>query len=347
MDRRYFLSALAGAAMLPRWARAQALAASGPLNLLVGGPEAGQASRWGNAFALAMANAYPGSPNIVAEPVGGLDGVSCANRLDTQVMPDGRTAALLPGAALIAYLTGDSRVHFDPTRWTSLLAGCNSGVLMLRAPSGSPPSLATLQAMAPLRLGAAQPQSTDLAALLGLARLGVRTEPVFGLHGSAEKTQAFIAGAVDAVFICDEGTPEDLTPLQASGARPVFCIGAPGPDGAALPDPQFPGLPLVPALGPAVSPLLDSAYEAAAAAARLDFLLVLPRLTDPAAVARWRVAAQAAAASPAVQAAAEASSVSLQPATVLANSLTTLSIIPAEQSQLMAFLAKAYGWQPG
>ena len=348
MKRRHLLGTLAATALLPGAAHAQAVVpAAGPMTLLVAGPDGGQTSRWGNAFALAIANAFPGTPNIIPQPVGGLDGVTGANRLDALLVPDGRSAAILPGAALIAYLTGDTRVHFDPTHWTPVLAGFNSGVLMLRAPAGSTPTITTLQKMSPLRIGVAQTQSGDLAALLALARLGVTTAPVFGLHGSAEKTRAFIAGTVDAVFISGEGVPEDLTPLTASGAVPAFCLGAPGPDSSVGPDPLFPTLSLATALGPAVSPLLDSAYEAAAAAARLDFLLVLPRLTDPSAVAEWRSAAQQAANSPAVNAAAQASSISLQPASVLANALTTLAIVPTERPQLLAFLAKNYGWQPG
>ncbi|HTQ70918.1 MAG TPA: hypothetical protein VMH92_05425 [Acidocella sp.] len=349
MKRRHMLGALAASALLPGTARAQAeaQAALGPMNLLVAGPDGGLTSRWGSALALAMANAFPGTPNIVAEPVGGLDGVTGANRLDALMVPDGRSAAILPGAALIAYLIGDSRVHFDPTHWTPLLTGCKSGVLMLRAPNGTVPTLNTLQKMAPLRIGAAQPQSDDLAALLALARLGISTAPVFGLHSSEDKTRAFIAGTVDSVFICGEGVPEDLTPLTASGAVPAFCIGAPGPDGTAGPDPLFPGLALPTALGPAVSPFLESAYEAAAAAARLDFLLVLPRLSDPGAVAQWRSAAQDAAATPALSAAAQASSITLQPSSVLTIALAALSIVPAEQPDLLGFLAKNYGWQPG
>lgn len=345
MKRRHLLGALGAAALLPNNARAQT--AQRPITLLVAGPKGGQTSRWGSAFALAMSDTFPGTPNVVAEPIGGLDGVTGANRLDALLVPDGHNGAILPGVTLIAYLTGDSRVHYDPTHWTPLLAGCNSGVLMLRGPKGTVPTLNTLQKMAPLRMGAAGLQSNDIAALLALARLGIPTAPIFGLHDSAEKIRAFIAGTVDAVFICGEGVPEDITPLLASGAVPAFCIGAPGPGGTAGPDPLFPGLALPTALGPAVSPLLDSTYEAAAAAARLDFMLVLPRLTDPNAVALWRSATMNSAKTPAVHAAAEASSITLQPAPVLANALTALSIVPTEQPKLLSFLAKTYGWQPG
>ena len=116
-------------------------AGADPLALLVAGPEGDQTSRWGNACALAMQAGFPGVPKIMTQPVGGLDGVTGANRLDALVVPDGKTAAILPGASLIAWMTGDSRVHFDPTRWIPLMAGGNSGVLVVRsdpqAPAGS------------------------------------------------------------------------------------------------------------------------------------------------------------------------------------------------------------------
>ncbi len=349
MKRRHMLGILAASPLLPGAARAQTATqlTAGPMSLLVAGPDGGEISRWGNAVALAISDAYPGTPNIVPRPIGGLDGVTGANRLDALVVPDGRCAAILPGEALIAYLTGDARVHFDPTHWTPLLSGGASGVLMLRAPHGRPPELDTLRKMAPLRIGAARPQSADLAALLALARLGIATAPIFGMYGSAAKTSAFAAGTVDAVFISGEGVPEDLPPLLASGGVPAFTIGTTGQDGTTAPDPLFPGVALATALGPAVSPLLDSVYRAAAAAARLDFLLVLPRLTNPAAVTQWRHAALQAAKSPALSAAAQASSISLQPAPVLAGALAALAAVPAEQPQLLAFMAKTYGWQPG
>lgn len=349
MKRRSILSAFGASLALPCSAWAATPGQPGghiPMSLMVAGPQGGQTSRWGDALALALASGFPGAPTIASNPVGGLDGVTGANQLDTLMIPDGSSAAILPGATLTAYLLGDVRVHYDPTKWTPILAGCNSGVLMLRAPKGANPTLATLQNMAPLRIGAARPQSNDLAALLALARLGVTTAPVFGLNSSAEKTRAFIAGTVDAVFICGEGVPEDLDALIASGAIPAFCLGITQPDGAISPDPLFPTLPLATALGPAANPMLDTAYEAAAAAARLDFMLVLPHLTAANAVAQWRSASTAAIQNPAIEAAAGASSISLQSAFVLADMLATLTNIPTIQPNLLAFLAQTYGWQP-
>ena len=346
MKRRHLLGGMLGgvAAMTasPRFAWADAGAP--PLNLLVAGPDGGQTSRWGNACALALSPCLPGTPNILPQTVGGLDGVTGANQLDALVVPDGKTAAILPGVTLIAYLTGDSRVHFDPTRWVPLLAGVNSGVLMLR--STPKPDIAALRAGPPVRLAADQPQSRDLAAMLGLARLGIATAPVFGLRDTDAKTRAFIDGEVDAVFLCGEGVPEDIAPLTAAGAVPFFSIGALGADGAIRPDSLFPGLADARSLGPAITPELDTAYQAAAAAAQLDFLLVLPKLADPVAAASWAKAAAQAATSPALAAAASASSISLQPAPALAGALASLAITPAAQGSMLAYLAKNCGWQP-
>ena len=314
------------------------------------GPAGDLISRWGNACALAITPNFPGAPPLVPQPGGGLDGVTGANQLDALVVPDGRTAAILPGAALIAWLTGDPRVHFDPTRWEPVMAGRNSGVLVVRSASKVAPTVAMLRAMPPLRLAADEPQSNDLAALLALERMRVHAEPIFGLRGTAAKSQAFIAGDADAVFLSGEGVPEDIAPLSANGGVPAFCLGFAGAGGAAgggAGDPLFPGLPdAVTFSGLPASPL-DATYFAAAAAARMDFLMVLPRLTDPGAVAQWRGAAAGAVTAPALAAAASASSIGLVLAPDISAELTALQPAQGTQAQLQTFLAQRFGWQPG
>jgi len=345
MKRRNLLGGLAGALFTALVAR-RASADGGPLSLLVAGPNGGVLSRWGNACALAFSNGIPGTPAILAQTVGGLDGVTGANQLDTQVTPDGHTAALLPGAALLAFLIGDSRVHFDPTRWTPLMSGNASGVLLLRTQPGTPTDIDYLKSLAPLRIAADAPQSADLAALLALARLGIATAPVFGLRGTAAKASAFADGTVDAVFLCGEGVPADAAALTAAGAAPLFSLGVLDDNGAIGPDPQFPDLPDAITFGGSVTSPLDAAYQAAAAAARLDFLLVLPHLTDPTSVALWTQAAQAAGQDPALTSAADASAITLQPAPVLGSALTALALSPTAQASLQDFLSKSLGWQP-
>jgi len=342
MKRRYFLGGCAASVTLAAAARADNGAAS--LDLLVAGPAGEQTDRWANAWALALSPGFPGGPNLLTQPVGGLDGVTGGNRLDALVVPDGKTAAMLPGVSLVAWLTGDARVHFDPTRWAPVLAGGQSGVLVARL-GNTPPSLQALQAFGGLRLAADQPESNDLAALLALERMGVQTAPVFGLRGTEAKTKAFTAGEVDAVFLCGEGVPEDIAPLSANGGVAVFCLGK-MVAGALGPDPLFPGVPEASAFAP-VSASLEAAYHAAAAAARLDYFMVLPRLSDPASLAAWRAAAVAGAADAALQSAASASAVTLLAAPDAMAELAALDISPADQAGLQDFLARRFGWHPG
>jgi len=345
--RRKIILGLPAAAML---STLRCALADGPasLTLVAGGPDGQAMSRWGDACALAMGPCFAGGASLTTQPIGGLDGVTAANYLDALVVADGKTAAMLPGAALTAWLTGDERVHFDPTRWMPVMAGVNSGVLVVRAPTGNAPTLADLRAMPPLRLAADQPESNDLAALLALERLGLKIAPVFGLRNADSKIQAFVAGDADAVFLSGEGVPEDIAPLAANGGVPTFCLGMMAADGSLQPDPLFPGLPDAIMFGNGLTSPLDLVYRAAAAAARLDFIMVLPKLTAPGPVAFWRQAAAAASGAQALDAAASASTVYLQPAPVLQAEMSSLNnLLPADQSGLQAFLIQRFGWQPG
>jgi len=343
--RRHVLAGFLGA-VLPFGRRAWASPGAENLNLLVAGPDGEQTSRWGNACALAMSPGFPGTPDIIPQPAGGLDGVTGANQLDALVVPDGTTAAILPGAALIAWMTGDPRVHFDPTHWAPVLSGTNAGVLVVRLGNAAP-SVTALQKFSPLRLAADSAHSGDLAALLALQCLNVPAAPLFGLRGTDAKTRAFTAGEVDAVFLSGEGVPEDIAPLSANGGVPVFCTGQLDATGATLPDALLPGVPdLASFAGACPSPLI-TAYQAAAAASRLDFFMVLPRLTDPGALAAWRRAGDVATASTALLAAASASSVMLQNADVTAANLAALNLSLTDQTGLQAFIAQRFGQQAG
>jgi hypothetical protein len=343
--KRRFMLAAAAAAMLPA-GRACADSGAASLNLLVGGPDGEQTSRWGDAAALALSAGFPGGPDVITQTAGGLDGVTGANRLDALVVPDGRTAAMLPGASLIAWILGDPRVHFDPTRWVPVMGGTNSGTLVARL-GNKPASVTDLRRFAPLRLAAEAPQSADLAALIALECLGVPTAPVFGLRGVDAKTRAFVASEVDAVFLCGEGVPEDIAPLSANGGAAAFCLGQTDLTGAVIDDPFLPGIPQLAAFTGGQTGPLTPAYAAAAAAARLDFFAVLPKLTDPGSIAAWRLAAASALQSEALDAAARASGVLLQSAPGIAANLNALALSAADQSQLQAFIIQRFGQQAG
>ena len=314
--------------------------------LLAAGPDGALISRWADACALALGPGFPGSPVLQVEPIGGLDGVTGANKFDALVVPDGSTAAIFPGATLLAWLTGDSRVHFDPTHWVAVMAASNAGVLVVRQSSQVTPTRQTIQVGGSLKLAVDQPQSNDLAVLLALARMGVPISPIFGLRGTDAKTKAFLAGEADAVFLCGEGVPEDIAPLAANGGVPVFSLGQLGDDGTLTTDPLFPALPTVESFAPVSTDTpYAAAYQAAAAAARLDFLVTLPHLTDPGAEALWQQAALAAIGTAALGAAADASSVRLRTSAATAAELAALSLSPSDQLGLQNFLQTRFGWR--
>lgn len=348
--RRHMLGLLAAAALqqagsllLPKRALADT---PGGYAILAAGPGGALISRWADACALALGPGFPGGPTLQTQPTGGLDGVTGANRFDASVASDGSTAAMFPGATLLAWLTGDSRVHFDPTHWVPVMGATNSGILVVRLPAGAAPSPQSIAVGGSLKLAADQPESNDLAALLALQRMGVQTAPIFGLRSTDAKTKAFLAGEADAVFLCGEGVPEDIAPLAANGGVPVFSLGRMGDDGKLAADPLFPALPDAIGFG-AVNPdaPLGAAYAAAAAAARLDFLVTLPHLTDPDAVALWQQAAIAAITADALDSAAQASAVNLRAAAGTGAELSALALSPADQAALQGFLQTRFGWR--
>lgn len=312
--------------------------------ILVAGPRNGRTDRWARAFALGLESGLSPGRQIRLQRIGGRGGVTGANRLQTMVVPDGKTAAMVPNQVAIAFLAGDPRVHFQPGEWISVVAGLSTAVLVVRG------GLPRLSDPAPIRLAAASPESTDLAALLAFHRLGVATAPIFGLRGAAAVARAFEAGQADAVLLTGEEIPADAAPLAAAGGVAVGTLGALDSQDQPIGDPLFPDLPTIHKIAAArrIAPLprpLERAYRAVAAASRLDFLMVLPPLTTPAAVARWRQAALGAVAMPALKDAADASAISLT-VTKAAAAVAPLNVSPGELLALRQFLFRHFGWRP-
>jgi hypothetical protein len=88
-----------------------------------------------------------------------------------------------------------------------------------------------------------------------------------------------------------------------------------------------------------------AAYAAAAAAARLDFLVTLPHLTDPNSIGLWQQAAQTAIATSALDSAADASSVNLRGYAGTGAELNALALSPNDQAALQGFLQTRFGWR--
>lgn len=268
--------------------------------VLVAGPEGGGMDRWGRIIQPALAHALPPDTSVTIANAGGADGVTGANQFATRAEPDGRTMLLAPPEAVLAWLVGDPRAKYDIGRWTTVMVATTPAVLILRQ------GLAVKQK--PVRIAVPNLTSTALAGVLALELMGARAEPVTGVGVDAH-VAAFASGAVDAVLARGPRSEEQVHSLMRAGGWPTLALSAsvPGPSGVGVParDPAFPAVPTTGELMAAPSPLLES-HAAIAAAARLQFTLVLPHLTPAARVAVWRQAAAEAAQALDVQSAAMA-----------------------------------------
>ena len=256
------------------------------VTILVAGPQAGRMDRWANAIAPCLTASLPSGTSLRTVQAGGADGVTAANRFDARVAPDGGTALLLPGETPLAWLTGDPRTHFDAACWLPVMTALTPGVLASRVPATA------LRPGMHLRVATSVPAGPELAALLGLELMGIEPVPAFGLHDAALSLRALQGYVVDAVFLTGPSVAALLAEAAAAGAAPLFTLGVPA-EGGMQRDPLLPLLPTVPELVAALrggppGGALAGAWRAAAAAAQMEFTLVLPPLTPAALVAPWR-----------------------------------------------------------
>jgi len=313
------------------------------VTLLVAGPADAALNHWADALQPALEQSLPPDTTIRRLNIGGADGVTGANQFEARGAPDGLTAMLVPGQSVLAWLVGDPRVQFDARCWLPVMAGVTAGIV-----AGRPAALAGDRG---LRIAAAGPAGPDLPALLGCDLLDMRIEPVFGLAEPGAARKAFAQNAVDAVFLRGHNVPGQLADLAATGAQPLFTLGAFDEAGNPVRDPAFPDVPILSELAAAGSggkpegPLYH-AWCASAAAAQLEFGLVLPRLTSAAMVALWRRAGADAAAAPGVQTLAASLGVRplagvAAPACIAATAADSAALL-----ELRRWLAKRFNWRP-
>lgn len=297
---------LALAALPARRARAD-MALAGPMPggvpiLAVAGPEDSDVADIGRVLRAPLAGALEAGEALSLRFAGGRDGVVGSNHFDASAAPDGETALLLPGAAMVAAISGSTRVHFDPAHWLPLLGACGSGVLMARPMSGGDR----------LRLACGGAEDPAVAALLALDLLGEMAVAVPGernvamaggtaiaLPGGADRPRPAAAAAPpNALFVFGTGIPRRLPALAQAGFAPMFSLGDPLDPRLTARDPVLPTVPsFIELLGPPArghAPLLR-AWQGLAAASLLTAGLVVPALAPQAALSRWRRATAAAA----------------------------------------------------
>ena len=349
VSRRHALALLAATGLLGGTASANADTEDpAQPTLLVGGPAGGTACELAHLLApllgpalLGPAHAQPGQGHLSLDNTGGLDGVTAANEFEARANQDGSTALMVPGTAALAWLAGDPRVHFDAGLWVPALAAMAPSVLVGRTP------LDNLPEGTQIRLAASSPSGRELAAILGLELIRLASRPVFDLRVAADMETALREGHVDAILLTGRGVPARLARLRADGFIPLFALGE--RDGSR--DPSLPHVQTLEELatrryGHRLLGPLAPAYRAAAAAAQLDAVLVLPQLATAGTVARWRAACDEANASPMVQSA--ASDQALRSLTA-PDCVGAVSAVLAGETALLdlhRFLADRYGWRP-
>ena len=308
--------------------------------MMVAGPSTSAAGALAQMLAPLLSVAL-GSRSLTLSAVGGRDGVTGANAYEALTNPDGATALLVPGAACIAWLAGDPRVHFDAGHWVPALTSFGSAALMCRDRPDR-----RFRSAAPLRVAASTPAGPELPALLGLSLLGIRAVPVFGLAEAADAASALHGGRVDAILLAGGNVPDRADALVASGLQPIFSLGTGSGDAR---DPALPGMPTLPELlraSPGGSPALLDAWRATAAAARLHVALVLPQLTPASLVALWRGACRTAAQDSASTQAAGRAQLTILPAPDCVAALATMVAGENTLLALRRWLASRTDWRP-
>jgi hypothetical protein len=350
LPRRAWLAlpALALAAPLPRPAAAQSVLDQSfrdGVTLLSSGPAYGYIAGWAKLLGPHLLDGLPPDVGSSFAAMGGPDGVTVCNAFGARLDPDGSTLMFAPGAALLAWLEGDSRVKYDPGRWIATLVGATPAVLLGRGPLGRPSSRRP-----PLRLAASNPVGPELAAFLALDLLGLPTMPVYGPGDPASLIEALRGGRIDLAFLSGPKLRDTLAEAAAVGAAPLFSTGAQGCDGPTARDPQLPALPSFPEVAAQLGVTLSAdarfaGYQAAAAAASVCFTAVLPDLVRPATLAEWRRGAELISDSLSVAAVAVPQGVRLLTGACAGSFLTQTSRSAAALDSLRQTMLLRYGWR--
>ncbi|MCP1227003.1 hypothetical protein [Acetobacter fabarum] len=265
--------------------------------LIVAGSAETPCGAWASRLAPDMAEELGQQPFDLTFTTG-WDGVTGANLFDAQEQLSTASSTLLvPGTALMAAMTGDSRVHYAYQRWLPVLTICQPSVVVGHVSLHR--SLGVILSSKTTRIAVSTPTGPELPTLLAFDLLALRPLPVSGYATPDAAMAALTGGLVDAIQLpMDAALKERLDTLATKGFVPLFlntvAPPVPTPADMVLP-PTFPTI-LLQERRTSTPAFLPQAWQAIASAASLKAALVLPLLTSPAKVARWRHAAETCAA---------------------------------------------------
>ncbi|KXV62921.1 hypothetical protein AD949_08620 [Acetobacter orleanensis] len=299
------LSGITVSCLLPlRAARSVTSGNKVPSPLIVGGTAESICGQWATLLAPVLADDLRYATPFPLRLTTGWDGVTGGNLFDIQQEQASPPAGLIiPGSGLIAALRGDSRVHYDAQRWLPVFMSCQPTVAIGKV-SLHRTFTSFLQGR-PVRVAVSTLSGPELPTLVALDLLGMHPLPVSGYATPDAAIAALKVGAVDVIQLpFDETYEERMAALQDEepGNQPLFSNVLPTSTGPRLRlPPDFTTIfkqerrRLPPAR-------LYDVWKTAAAAASLKAGLMLPNLSQPDLVARFRHAAQVAAADPTLHA---------------------------------------------
>lgn len=299
LSRRHVLrGATAGLCTLSAFGRT-ALAAQthAPARLIVAGVADSLSGQWANLLAPPLADTLH-KPPFTLNTTTGWDGITGANLFETQQEQVEPPAALLvPGSAILAAMTGDTRVHYDYQRWVPTFISHQPTVALGRASLHR--SLVSLINGRPLRVGVSSYTGAELPTVFALDLLALRPLPIPGLGMPNAAIDALRAGAVDIIQLpFDSDYTERAATLQEEGFEPLFSNAFPKdaflrkglpPDFTTIFQQERRRLP---------NALNYTAWSAVSAACNMKAGLMLPILSTPTDVAQWRRACQLATTQP-------------------------------------------------
>lgn len=263
-------------------------ASTPPTRLIVSGNEASESAAFARLIAPSLSSGLGLSSDIDLAFDLGHDGVTAANLFDRNPPEDNSEMALISkGSAIIASLCDDSRVHFDYSRWISVLAAQQTVITIARAElhRSFRARVSGFLHDKPSRVAVAQPIGVELTSVLGLSILGLHPLPVSGIVTPKKALTALANGEVDAIQLT-VSRQDDFSILHQlpEGTAPLFSAGA---DSAGIS--KFEET-FRQAFGRAPGSSLYAGWRALSAAATTPILIALPMLTSPVSVARWRYA---------------------------------------------------------
>lgn len=300
LSRRQLLGGFLGGAALclaasPSVRAAVALNPQPLAPLIVAGTSESLCGQWAALLAPALAEELHYADPFPLRLTTGWDGVTGGNLFDIQQeQATPPTGLIVPGSGLLAALTGDSRVHYDAQRWLPIFMSRQPTVAVSKVSLHR--TFASILHGRPLRVAVSTLSGPELPTLVALDLLGMHPLPVSGYGTPDAALAALKAGDVDVIQLpFDENYEERMASLQEEeqDSLPLFSN--------VLPTSAAPRLRLPPDFTTIFkqerkhlpSGLLYEVWKTTAASASLKAGLMLPILTPPDVVARFRHAAQA------------------------------------------------------